>query len=99
MSQNDDVSLVTYSIFPRILAPTTYIFFASAIPVISFGEQLERDTGTLLFDCCLNFATNFQVSISQILARVGNGAYIRVYNYLCGMYLKILCDWYQQMEF
>ncbi|KAJ0620727.1 putative bicarbonate transporter [Helianthus annuus] len=29
----------------RIMAPTTYIFFASAIPVISFGEQLERDTG------------------------------------------------------
>ncbi|XP_047316836.1 boron transporter 1-like [Impatiens glandulifera] len=28
----------------RILAPTTYIFFASAIPVISFGEQLERTT-------------------------------------------------------
>ncbi|PKU62398.1 Boron transporter 1 [Dendrobium catenatum] len=27
-----------------ILAPTTYIFFASAIPVISFGEQLERNT-------------------------------------------------------
>lgn len=32
----------------RILAPTTYIFFASAIPVISFGEQLDRNTeGTL----------------------------------------------------
>ncbi|XP_068636482.1 boron transporter 1-like [Aristolochia californica] len=32
----------------RILAPTTYIFFASAIPVISFGEQLERNTnGTI----------------------------------------------------
>ncbi|OIV98207.1 hypothetical protein TanjilG_28720 [Lupinus angustifolius] len=32
----------------RILAPTTYIFFASAIPVISFGEQLESSTdGTL----------------------------------------------------
>ncbi|KAK9747898.1 hypothetical protein RND81_02G022200 [Saponaria officinalis] len=32
----------------RILAPTTYVFFASAIPVISFGEQLERNTdGTL----------------------------------------------------
>lgn len=28
----------------RILAPTTYIFFASAIPVISFGEQLEGNT-------------------------------------------------------
>ncbi|KAL8157888.1 hypothetical protein AgCh_002554 [Apium graveolens] len=28
----------------RILAPTTYIFFASAIPVIAFGEQLERST-------------------------------------------------------
>ncbi|KAK3034650.1 hypothetical protein RJ639_033605, partial [Escallonia herrerae] len=32
----------------RILAPTTYIFFASAIPVISFGEQLERNTDGLL---------------------------------------------------
>ncbi|MBA0612624.1 hypothetical protein Godav_013207 [Gossypium davidsonii] len=32
----------------RILAPTTYIFFASAIPVISFGEQLERETDGIL---------------------------------------------------
>ncbi|XP_022983558.1 boron transporter 1-like isoform X1 [Cucurbita maxima] len=32
----------------RILAPTTYIFFASAIPVISFGEQLERSTDGVL---------------------------------------------------
>lgn len=28
-----------------ILAPTAYIFFASALPVIAFGEQLNRDTG------------------------------------------------------
>lgn len=28
----------------RILAPTTYIFFASALPVIAFGEQLNRET-------------------------------------------------------
>ncbi|XP_031257737.1 probable boron transporter 7 [Pistacia vera] len=28
----------------RILAPTTYIFFASALPVIAFGEQLYRET-------------------------------------------------------
>ncbi|GMN45190.1 hypothetical protein TIFTF001_014393 [Ficus carica] len=27
-----------------ILAPTAYIFFASALPVIAFGEQLNRDT-------------------------------------------------------
>ncbi|WJX42810.1 Boron transporter 4 [Trifolium repens] len=27
-----------------ILAPTTYIFFASALPVIAFGEQLNQDT-------------------------------------------------------
>ena len=33
----------------RILAPTTYIFFASAIPVISFGEQLERNTGKIQY--------------------------------------------------
>ncbi|XP_021895959.1 boron transporter 1-like [Carica papaya] len=32
----------------RIFAPTTYIFFASAIPVISFGEQLERNTDGVL---------------------------------------------------
>lgn len=32
----------------RILAPTAYIFFASALPVIAFGEQLSKDTdGTL----------------------------------------------------
>lgn len=36
-------SMLQYWCF-RILAPTTYIFFASAIPVISFGEQLERNT-------------------------------------------------------
>ncbi|KAK1549831.1 hypothetical protein Q3G72_008642 [Acer saccharum] len=28
----------------RILAPTFYVFFASALPVIAFGEQLSRDT-------------------------------------------------------
>ncbi|GMQ08817.1 hypothetical protein CsSME_00052391 [Camellia sinensis var. sinensis] len=27
-----------------MLAPTAYIFFASALPVIAFGEQLSRDT-------------------------------------------------------
>ncbi|GLT45004.1 hypothetical protein SLA2020_188720 [Shorea laevis] len=33
---------------PRIFAPTTYIFFASALPVIAFGAQLSRETdGTL----------------------------------------------------
>lgn len=33
-------------IHSRILAPTTYIFFASALPVIAFGEQLDRATGS-----------------------------------------------------
>ncbi|KAL2932389.1 Boron transporter 4 [Bienertia sinuspersici] len=27
-----------------ILAPSTFVFFASALPVIAFGEQLSRDT-------------------------------------------------------
>lgn len=45
------VSSLTNFDFCRILAPTTYIFFASAIPVISFGEQLERSTGMLSFLC------------------------------------------------
>ncbi|KAK9946071.1 hypothetical protein M0R45_011552 [Rubus argutus] len=32
----------------RILAPTFYVFFASALPVIAFGEQLSRDTDGIL---------------------------------------------------
>ncbi|KAM3347528.1 hypothetical protein ACQJBY_021465 [Aegilops geniculata] len=32
----------------RILAPTMYIFFASALPVISFGEQLSNETDGIL---------------------------------------------------
>ncbi|KAK1411742.1 hypothetical protein QVD17_32437 [Tagetes erecta] len=32
----------------RILAPTAYIFFASALPVIAFGEQLNKDTDDML---------------------------------------------------
>lgn len=32
-------------VYFRILAPTTYVFFASALPVIAFGEQLSRETG------------------------------------------------------
>nr|XP_043610954.1 probable boron transporter 6 [Erigeron canadensis] len=32
----------------RILAPTAYIFFASALPVIAFGEQLNKETDDIL---------------------------------------------------
>nr|AHY28556.1 boron transporter [Triticum aestivum] len=32
----------------RILAPTMYIFFASALPVIAFGEQLSHETNGML---------------------------------------------------
>ncbi|KAI4380679.1 hypothetical protein MLD38_006842 [Melastoma candidum] len=32
----------------RIMAPTMYIFFASALPVIAFGEQLSRETDECL---------------------------------------------------
>ncbi|XP_052135452.1 boron transporter 4-like [Oryza glaberrima] len=32
----------------RILAPTMYIFFASALPVIAFGAQLSRETNGIL---------------------------------------------------
>ncbi|KAK6912645.1 Bicarbonate transporter-like, transmembrane domain [Dillenia turbinata] len=32
----------------RILAPTMYIFFASALPVVAFGEQLSRETDGML---------------------------------------------------
>ncbi|KAI7752057.1 hypothetical protein M8C21_009238 [Ambrosia artemisiifolia] len=40
--KRDWISGITSGI--GILAPTTYIFFASALPVIAFGEQLSRDT-------------------------------------------------------
>ncbi|KAJ4826599.1 Boron transporter 4 [Turnera subulata] len=39
----DDWAISVASGF-RLLAPTCYIFFASALPVIAFGEQLTRDT-------------------------------------------------------
>lgn len=29
----------------HILAPSTYIFFASVIPALTFGEQLADETG------------------------------------------------------
>ena len=34
------------NVYVRILAPTTCIFFASALPVIAFGEQLSKETGS-----------------------------------------------------
>ena len=43
LSQEDYITLFAFCV--SILAPTTYIFFASALPVIAFGEQLSRDTG------------------------------------------------------
>jgi hypothetical protein len=33
------------------LAPTMYIFFASALPVIAFGEQLSTATSKTLSSC------------------------------------------------
>jgi hypothetical protein len=48
------IGFIYINVIFRILAPTTYIFFASAIPVISFGEQLERNTGINM-----NSARNF----------------------------------------
>lgn len=41
-------NMIIYMICDRILAPTTYVFFASALPVIAFGAQLSRDTGWLV---------------------------------------------------
>ena len=38
-------TIISFAFCVSILAPTTYIFFASALPVIAFGEQLSRETG------------------------------------------------------
>lgn len=59
-----------YLLLCRILAPTTYIFFASAIPVISFGEQLERNTGKSYFflfflECLCTLVSLFQCHFSN----------------------------------
>jgi hypothetical protein len=48
---DDDISVYFVCACTRIFAPTTYIFFASAIPVISFGEQLDRDTSKRCLHC------------------------------------------------
>ncbi|KVH99799.1 Bicarbonate transporter, eukaryotic [Cynara cardunculus var. scolymus] len=47
-----DAPPLWFSSFSRILAPTAYIFFASALPVIAFGEQLNKDTGTNRYIMC-----------------------------------------------
>lgn len=39
----------------RILAPIMYIFFASALPVIAFGEQLSTATSETLPSCYYAF--------------------------------------------
>lgn len=39
--------LIIFCVLRRILAPTMYVFFASALPVIAFGEQLSKETGLL----------------------------------------------------
>ncbi|KAL4570709.1 hypothetical protein LXL04_026370 [Taraxacum kok-saghyz] len=35
-----------------ILAPTTYIFFSSTLPVVAFGEQHRRDTAVIACALC-----------------------------------------------
>ena len=36
---------LTWKLHCRILAPATYIFFASAIPALAFGQQISAATG------------------------------------------------------
>lgn len=55
--------------FYRILAPTTYIFFASAIPVISFGEQLERNTGKTCFCSILQLLVSYFSYVANSLVK------------------------------
>lgn len=54
----------------RILAPTIYIFFASAVPVIAFGEQLSKDTGY-----CHDTLHSFLLSLSLLLSKEGKGKF------------------------
>ena len=36
-------------VYLRIFAPATYIFFASAIPALAFGEQIDHATGAVMW--------------------------------------------------
>jgi hypothetical protein len=64
----------------RIFAPTTYIFFASAIPVISFGEQLDRDTSKLYLHC----EDNCNCDLQKSLLRFSLYAFL-----FCSFYIKL----------
>lgn len=46
----------------RILAPTTYMFFASALPVIAFGEQLSKETGSYVLQSIYLCVTSLLVT-------------------------------------
>jgi len=62
----------------RILAPTTYIFFASALPVIAFGEQLSRDTGFFfIFFSYLVFVLTY-MCIQKMFSNVTHFVYRRI---------------------
>ena len=35
-------------LYGRVFAPATYVFFASALPALAFGQQMSMDTGVQL---------------------------------------------------
>lgn len=69
----------------RILAPTTYIFFASALPVIAFGAQLNRDTGWSILHHIL--------ACRHILSVAPNGHPLTKRQYELGLIGLFWCRW------
>ncbi|XLS65781.1 hypothetical protein HN51_025755, partial [Arachis hypogaea] len=59
----------------RILARTTYIFFASALPVIVFGEQISRDTDGSLS----TVETLASIAISGIIHSIFGGQSLHIF--------------------
>ncbi|WOK93939.1 boron transporter 4-like isoform X1 [Canna indica] len=57
-----------------ILAPTMYIFFASALPVIAFGEQLSKDTRRNSFTSILSCFTSKSIAQTHHIELVADGS-------------------------
>eukprot|EP00898_Chlorokybus_atmophyticus_P003913 jgi/Chlat1/4522/Chrsp29S00334 len=51
----------------RIFAPATYIFFASAIPALAFGEQFTRDTASAITPVQVLAATGLAGVVQAVL--------------------------------
>lgn len=77
-------AIIIHLFYFRIFAPATYIFFASAIPALAFGEQISHDTGNSISNLIITHK-NIILFTDGIL----NGVHVLAATALCG-FIQVL---------